>query len=531
MIKKILIFILLDITSSLYAYPSRFARVIKLDDEKTIEKTVDFIYDTHRKMYRYGKLSEKDIPVRTDMFHRWIRLSPSEQELVATLNDVADNGQEQVDLIWEWNQFSKNIRYKLSFLSYMGKKLEEDFSANKNKKIRFVYGDTYRHINDSNFGDITRADIMKSLSSQRMSGFILYLDTIIAVMKNDLNNIKQKVNLKTSDKLQFYLNSFEKNLGNFLEQFNVTNKLVSEKSAGQWITSLKEEGGVLIDGELTSRRYLNFLSAWNSISLEIMNLDVLLRIFYTDAKHVIVCAGGHHCEQILKMLIESFSFQRVTDFGEEGALVNRDLIALDKFVWKYLKETPQESIKRAPYNKVMPKIIREQDIIGNYFFEALDDPNNKLESLEKLLKTASAAHVDLINMQKNDRSTMLHKAVRKNTLPLIDLLLKYGAETNISDKQGNTPIFYATSVGAIRELHNHHAKINIRNDSGQTPLYRAILTNNVNSTEALLQAGANPNEMILFENKEDLPLDVAIALKHNEIADLLKKYGANRHSN
>lgn len=89
-----------------------------------------------------------------------------------------------------------------------------------------------------------------------------------------------------------------------------------------------------------------------------------------------------------------------------------------------------------------------------------------------------------------------------NSQRIIHLLTGYGANVNLQDHDGNTPLFYAIKSGnyeATESLVNHGARINIKNKYLQTPVFQAVSfivagnpeVNSMNYVRLLYEAGAD----------------------------------------
>lgn len=132
-------------------------------------------------------------------------------------------------------------------------------------------------------------------------------------------------------------------------------------------------------------------------------------------------------------------------------------------------------------------------------------------------------------MQRLSESHNLVKAIAKNDLNEVNLLINAGADINATDTSGATPLWLASKLGAtkivesllvkganpnqimpdgstalfypvlagqtetVRVLLEHGADTNIPNKQGWTPLFLAAQSNNIQMTMLLIDKGANLN--------------------------------------
>jgi uncharacterized protein len=90
----------------------------------------------------------------------------------------------------------------------------------------------------------------------------------------------------------------------------------------------------------------------------------------------------------------------------------------------------------------------------------------------------------------------LHTIVRRRDYAWLSFLLGKGADPNLENDEGNTPLALAAQLGwheGARLLLGTGAKIDFANDRGETPLILAVQRRNLPMVRLLLTAGANPN--------------------------------------
>ncbi|HWW65549.1 MAG TPA: ankyrin repeat domain-containing protein [Sphingomonadaceae bacterium] len=91
--------------------------------------------------------------------------------------------------------------------------------------------------------------------------------------------------------------------------------------------------------------------------------------------------------------------------------------------------------------------------------------------------------------------TALHIVVQRRDSQWLAFLLTKGADPNIRDSKGNTPLALAAQLGWVEgatQLIARHANINTTNDRGETPLILAVQRRDLQTVKLLLQYGADP---------------------------------------
>ncbi|MEK9210629.1 MULTISPECIES: ankyrin repeat domain-containing protein [unclassified Sphingomonas] len=91
----------------------------------------------------------------------------------------------------------------------------------------------------------------------------------------------------------------------------------------------------------------------------------------------------------------------------------------------------------------------------------------------------------------------LHIVIKRGDETYLRFLLQKGADPNLRDGRGNTPLLLAVGGGQsemIRILTAAKANPNIGNASGETPLIRAVQRYDIGMVRELLAAGADPDQ-------------------------------------
>lgn len=92
--------------------------------------------------------------------------------------------------------------------------------------------------------------------------------------------------------------------------------------------------------------------------------------------------------------------------------------------------------------------------------------------------------------------TALHIVTRRRDAVWIRFLTQKGANPNIADKGGVTPLVLASNLGfvdGVEALIKAGARVDVANDSGETPLIAAVHRRDVGLVRMLLANGANPD--------------------------------------
>lgn len=128
---------------------------------------------------------------------------------------------------------------------------------------------------------------------------------------------------------------------------------------------------------------------------------------------------------------------------------------------------------------------------------------------------------------KDGRTPLLMAILNKEEASAL-LLLQKGANPNKAEKEkGVTPFFLAAELGAldiVKKALNHHANVNKADHKGFTPLYMAVQNNHEEVVNLLLKKGASPN-LKSYENNL-FPLIAATLNGNINIASALLDKGA-----
>lgn len=128
--------------------------------------------------------------------------------------------------------------------------------------------------------------------------------------------------------------------------------------------------------------------------------------------------------------------------------------------------------------------------------------------------------------------TAMHIVVERRDLTWIRFLASRGANADLADKQGVTPLQIASGLGfleGVQALIEAGARVDQSNTAGETPLMAAIHRRDVAMVRLLLENGANPDRN---DNSGRSARDYAELLVGGaQIMDAIRQADAARNSN
>lgn len=133
---------------------------------------------------------------------------------------------------------------------------------------------------------------------------------------------------------------------------------------------------------------------------------------------------------------------------------------------------------------------------GYKFLKAVEEKDG--DTVTQMLNEPGTTVINTRDITNGD--TGLHVVLRKPdglTTTWIKFLLQRGADPNIRNKQGATPLQIATTlnlVEAVDELVKRGAQVNVSDDTGETPLIAAVHQRSVPMIRRLLAQGADPDQ-------------------------------------
>ncbi len=131
---------------------------------------------------------------------------------------------------------------------------------------------------------------------------------------------------------------------------------------------------------------------------------------------------------------------------------------------------------------------------GYTFLEAVDKREG--DKVTEMLNDPAAGK-SLINTRDiTTGDTGLHIATERRDALWVRFLLQRGADANIRNKTGVTPLQLAVRLGFVEgaeELLKSGAQVDVSDSQGETPLIAAVHQRNVALVKRLLAVGANPD--------------------------------------
>ncbi len=166
------------------------------------------------------------------------------------------------------------------------------------------------------------------------------------------------------------------------------------------------------------------------------------------------------------------------------------------------------------------------------------DPNIKLREGFTVLQMASPPEIAKALIEHgaqaegrgHEERTPLWQAVMMGNTETAQLLLSRGADTESTDKNGNTSLIAAlrSTPELKREemvalLLRHHARVNVRDSEGGTPLHIAVRRGQLSLVRMLLNAGADINARNRWQHT---PLHLAVEEGDRAMVECLLARGA-----
>ena len=154
--------------------------------------------------------------------------------------------------------------------------------------------------------------------------------------------------------------------------------------------------------------------------------------------------------------------------------------------------------------------------------------NGYVEEVKTLLSSGMFDINYSNSLESGFGETALHVAAGNGHKDMVQFLLDSGAELDIQDTYGSTPLSLALAASnvpndVVKLLLDKGAELETENDFGSTPLLYAVGWGNTGIVQMLLHRGAEINKK---NRKGDTPLHLAARLGQEDAVGLLLERGA-----
>ena len=129
---------------------------------------------------------------------------------------------------------------------------------------------------------------------------------------------------------------------------------------------------------------------------------------------------------------------------------------------------------------------------GEAFLKALEERDNN-----KALPMISDVDLRVVNYRGDKGDAAIHIVTRQRQLDWVGFLLSKGANPNVGDANGDTPLIIASRIGfddAARVLLRYKANVDAVNRRGETALIVAVQQRQPRMVELLMKSGADPDK-------------------------------------
>jgi uncharacterized protein len=113
------------------------------------------------------------------------------------------------------------------------------------------------------------------------------------------------------------------------------------------------------------------------------------------------------------------------------------------------------------------------------------------------IELSSKPGTTVVNTRDGDTGeAAIHIVARRGDLGWLGLLYQKGANLNLKDREGNTPLILAALArwaDGVATLIRLKAQVNAQNRLGETALLKAVQVRDLELTKTLLDAGASPD--------------------------------------
>lgn len=141
----------------------------------------------------------------------------------------------------------------------------------------------------------------------------------------------------------------------------------------------------------------------------------------------------------------------------------------------------------------LPMAAHAQNFSKGYkFLESVR--NNEMSDVNNTL--AEPGNQIINTRDISNGNTALHILVARRDTPWVNYFLARGADPNVRNNKGETPVVIAANIGyveGVEAMVGAGARVDESNATGETPLMSAIHRRDLGMVRILLKAGANPD--------------------------------------
>jgi len=142
----------------------------------------------------------------------------------------------------------------------------------------------------------------------------------------------------------------------------------------------------------------------------------------------------------------------------------------------------------------IPAPAQAQFSVSYDFLKAVKDRDGDV--VTRMVDEPGSGSVIINTRDSSTGQTALHIVVEGRDTNWTGFLLQKGANPNVADRAGNTPLMIATQLGfadGIAWLVKHKVDVNQRNRSGETALIRAVQLRKPEMVRMLMKSGSDPD--------------------------------------
>ena len=151
------------------------------------------------------------------------------------------------------------------------------------------------------------------------------------------------------------------------------------------------------------------------------------------------------------------------------------------------------------------------DEIITFLSENTDNDKIKQQVIELLLANGANVNNVIRGGYLNKTPPLIH-AVRNNLIDIYKILIAKGAEVNIPNSEGSTPLMCTNNIEIVKDLIKNGADVNIKNKNGETALSLKYTNKDIEFIKCLIENGADVN----IKNSQGLSI-LLRAYKNNNI--------------